>query len=459
MVQDPTTLGAAFPREFLFGVATAAYQIEGALTEDGRGESVWDRFLREPGFVVDGSDGAVAADHYHRWREDLGIMSELGLGAYRFSISWSRVQPAGSGAVNEAGLSFYDRLVDGLLERNIEPVATLFHSDMPAGLMDAGGWRARETSARFGDFAEHVARRIGDRVGSWFTIAEPYTLMRHSYVLGEHAPGLRLPTGAALPVMHHLLLGHGLATRAIRSHSQARIGLTNHSSPCRPASQTAEDVAANRMFETLRNHTVTDAVLLGRYPKELEALPDADWSAVQEADFDIITTPIDWLGLTYFHPIAVSAPEAAAADGPEPFDITVTGGEPKTTMGWPIVPAGLGEVLAALRHRYGDRLPSIVITENGCSTPDQPSAEGHVEDPQRIRFLAGHLQVLAEAIRSGIRIDGYFIWSFLDHFEWELGYTKRWGIVYVDFDTQRRTLKASAHWYRDLIENWRSAQV
>jgi beta-glucosidase len=445
-----------FPRGFLFGVATAAYQIEGALTEDGRGESVWDRFLRQPGLVVDGSDGAVAADHYHRWREDLGIMTELGLGAYRFSISWSRVQPDGGGAVNEAGLAFYDRLVDGLLERNIEPVATLFHSDMPAALMDNGGWRARETSAQFGDFAEHVARRIGDRVSNWFTIAEPYTLMRHSYVLGEHAPGLRLSTGAALPVMHHLLLGHGLATRAIRSHSKARIGLTNHSSPCQPVSQTAEDVAANTMFETLRNHTVTDAILLGRYPEELEALPDADWSAVLENDFEIIQTPVDWLGLTYFHPIAVSS---AAPHGSEPFDIAVTGGEPETTMGWPIVPAGLGEILTRLQDRYGDRLPPIVITENGCSMPDRLSDEGRVDDPRRIRFLADHLKVLAGAIQSGIRIDGYFIWSFLDHFEWELGYTKRWGIVYVDFETQRRTLKSSAHWYRELIEGWRSAQV
>ena len=457
IAETPAALGATFPRDFLFGVANAAYQVEGALAEDGRGESVWDRFLREPGRVVDGSDGSVSANHYHRWREDLGIMTELGLSAYRFSVCWSRVQPTGSGAVNEAGLGFYDRLVDGLLERGIEPIATLFHSDMPAALMENGGWCARETSTRFADFAEHVARRLGDRVRSWFTIAEPYTLMRHSYVLGEHAPGFRLSTGAALPVMHHLLLGHGLATRAIRAHSNARIGLTNHSSPCRPASNAPEDRAATVLFDALRNNLVTDAVLLGRYPKELEALPDANWSAVREGDLDIIKAPIDWLGLTYFHPLTVTALKPAATPALEPFEVEVTGGAAETTMGWPIVPSGLGEVLTALRDRYGDKLPPVVITENGCSMPDQLSEDGRVDDPGRIRFLSGHLQVLTEAMRSGIRVDGYFVWSFLDHFEWELGYTKRWGIVYVDFATQQRTLKSSARWYRELIESWRSA--
>lgn len=456
-IEPPAALGAAFPRQFQWGVATAAYQVEGALAEDGRGESIWDRFLREPGRVVDGTDGATAADHYHRWREDIRIMADLGLSAYRFSISWSRIQPTGSGAANEAGLAFYERLVDGLLEHGIEPVATLFHSDMPAALADIGGWRTRDTSARFAEFAEHVARRLGGRVRDWFTIAEPYTVMRHSYVLGEHAPGVRLSTGAALPVMHHLLLGHGLATAAIRAHSNARIGLTNHSSPCRPASDAPADRAASVLFDTLRNHVVTEAILLGRYPKELEALPGADWSAVREGDFKIITAPVDWLGLTYFHPLTVKAPASATTPALEPFDVAVTGGAPETTMGWPIVPAGLGEVLTALRDRYGDRLPPVVITENGCSTPDRLADDGRVDDPIRVGFLSGHIEALAEAMRSGIRVEGYFIWSFLDHFEWDLGYTTRWGIVYVDFATQQRTLKSSAQWYRKLIASWRSA--
>ncbi|QIG50478.1 beta-glucosidase [Nordella sp. HKS 07] len=456
-VDNPAALGAAFPRNFLWGVATAAYQVEGALDEDGRGESIWDRFLREPGRVVDGSDGSIAANHYHRWREDIDLMAALALGAYRFSVSWSRIQPAGRGPANEAGLAFYDRLVDGLLERGIDPVITLLHSDMPAALQDAGGWLARDTSSHFGAFAELVARRLGDRVRNWFTVAEPYTVMRHSHVIGDHAPGLKMPTGAALPVIHHLLLGHGLATTAIRAQAQARIGLTNHSSPTRPASTAAADVAANAWFDALRNYIVTDAILFGRYPEELESLPGADWSQCRAGDFDIIKTPIDWLGLTYFHPFATGAPKSTEA-ALEPFEAVATGGVPQTTMGWPIVPSGLGEVLTALRHRYGDRLPPLVITENGCSLPDDITEDGRIDDPVRIGYLAGHLNVLAEALRAGIRIDGYFIWSFLDHFEWDLGYTTRWGIVHVDFPTQRRTFKSSAHWYRRLIEDWRTSR-
>lgn len=456
MSLDPAALGAAFPRDFLWGVATAAYQVEGALTEDGRGESIWDRYLRAPGRVIDGSDGSVAVDHYHRWRDDIALMSELGLGAYRFSLSWSRIQPSGKGPANEAGLAFYDRLVDGLLERGIDPVVTLLHSDMPAALQDEGGWLARDTSRHFAAFADVVARRLGDRVKSWFTVAEPYTVIRHSFVLGDHAPGLRLATGAALPVIHHLLLGHGLANAAIRSHANARIGLTNHSSPTRPASGDPADVAANAWFDALRNHMVTDAILLGHYPKELETLPGADWSAICEGDFDIITTPVDWLGLTYFHPYVTGAPKTGEAAAREPFEPLVTGGDPQTTMGWPIVPSGLGDILTDLRARYGDRLPPLVVTENGCSLTDEITADGHIDDPLRIGFLAGHLNVIADALRAGIRIEGYFIWSFLDHFEWDLGYTTRWGIVHVDFPTQRRTLKASAHWYRRLIAAWRS---
>lgn len=456
-IENPTALGAAFPRGFLWGVATAAYQVEGALTEDGRGESNWDRYLRAPGRVVDGSDGSPAADHYHRWREDIAIMSALGLSAYRFSLSWSRIQPNGKGSGNEAGLAFYDRLVDGLLAQGIDPVVTLLHSDMPAVLDDEGGWRARATSARFGDFAGIVAKQLGDRVKSWFTVAEPYTVMRHSYVIGDHAPGMRLPTGAALPVLHHLLLAHGLATAAIRGHSrQARIGLTNHSSPTRPASSEPADIAANGWFDALRNYAVTDALLRGCYPKELEDLPGADWSAVRDGDFDIIRAPVDWLGLTYFHPFATGAPKGAETAAREPFDPIVTGGAPQTTMGWPIAPSGLADVLTALKDRYGDGLPPLVVTENGCSLTDEMAENGHVDDRLRIEFLAGHLNALAEASRAGIRIDGYFVWSFLDHFEWDLGYTTRWGIVHVDFPTQRRTLKASAHWYRRLIESWRS---
>lgn len=456
-IENPASLGAAFPRDFLWGVATAAYQVEGALDEDGRGESNWDRFLRAPGRVVDGSDGSVAADHYHRWREDIALMSALGLGAYRFSLSWSRIQPAGRGPANEAGLAFYDRLVDGLLEQGIDPVVTLLHSDMPAALDDDGGWMARETSAYFGDFAAIVARRLGDRVKSWFTVAEPYTVMRHSYVLGDHAPGMRLPTGAALPVLHHLLLAHGLATTAIRGFTrEARIGLTNHSSSTRPASSAPADIAANAWFDALRNHAVTDAILLGRYPKELESLPGADWSAIRAGDFDIIASPVDWLGLTYFHPFVTGAPKSPEAAMREPFEPAVTGGAPATTMGWPIAPSGLGDILSGLHARYGDRLPPLVVTENGCSLADEIGPDGRVDDPLRIEFLAGHLNVLAGARRAGIRIDGYFIWSFLDHFEWDLGYTRRWGIVFVDFPTQRRTLKASGHWYRRLIEAWRS---
>lgn len=454
-VDRTAALASAFPADFLWGVASAAYQIEGALTEDLRGESIWDRYLRDPGRVIDGSDGSVAADHYHRWREDVDLLSSLGLGAYRFSISWSRVLPSGLGPVNEAGLDFYERLVDRLLHRGIDPIVTLFHSDMPLGIQAGGGWFTRETSKHFARFAEIVAKRLGDRVKGWFTIAEPYTVMRLSYTRGEHAPGLRTPLGKTMTVAHHLLLGHGLATRAIRQNSKSRIGLTNHSSPTVPASDAPADILAHRYFDALTNHLVTDAVLLGRYPEALANLPDADFSSVRGGDFDIIQTPIDWLGLTYFHPTLTSAPKTAEQAALEPFDTSPTGGPAETTMGWPVVPAGLGDVIDGLRLRYGKRLPPLVIAENGCSLPDVPGSDGGIDDRARIEFVSGHLGALADAARRGIRIDGYFIWSFLDHFEWDLGFTKRWGIVHVDFDTQKRTPKASAYWYRDLIRQLR----
>ncbi len=436
-----------FPPGFAWGVATAAYQIEGAVAEDGRTDSVWDTFCRKPGVIRDGHTGDVADDHYHRWREDVALMARLGIDAYRFSISWPRVQPGGTGKANPAGLDFYERLTDALLAEGITPIPTLFHWDLPQELEEAGGWLARDTAARFADYAGLAAERLADRIDTWITLNEPFIVMAFGYALGIHAPGKALMLGA-LPTAHHQLLGHGLATTALRSAGASRILITNNYSPGWPASAAAADVAAAAAWDALQNQLFTDPVLLGRYP-DLSAFdlgPDG-LECVRDGDLEVISAPIDGLGVNYYMPTRVSA----LADSPLPFQMEPIEGYPVTAFGWPVVPAGLTAMLVQLRDRYEDLLPPVYITENGCSVADEPAADDSIDDQFRIGYLDGHIRAVADAIAAGVDVRGYLVWSLMDNFEWSEGYHQRFGLVYVDYESQRRAPKASYAWYRDMI--------
>jgi beta-glucosidase len=436
-----------FPDGFAWGVATAAYQIEGAVAEDGRTDSVWDVFCRQPGAVRDGDTGDVADDHYHRWQEDVALMAGLGIGAYRFSIGWPRVQPGGTGKANEAGLDFYDRLTDALLAAGITPLPTLFHWDLPQELEEAGGWLSRDTAARFADYAALTAERLADRIDTWITVNEPFVVMAFGYALGMHAPGKALMLGA-LPAAHHQLLGHGLATAALRSAGVQRVLITNNYSPVWAASASAADTAAAAAFDTLQNRLFTDPVLLGRYP-DLSAygLGPAGLDFVRDGDLATISAPVDGLGVNYYNPTRISA----LPDSPLPFQLEPIEGYPVTAFGWPVVPAGLTELLVYLRDQYGDRLPPVYITENGCSATDEVAADGSIDDQFRIGYLDGHIRAVADAIAAGVDVRGYLTWTMLDNFEWAEGFRQRFGLVHVDYATQRRTPKASYAWYRDLI--------
>jgi beta-glucosidase len=439
-----------FPEGFLWGVSTSAYQVEGATDVDGRSASTWDTFTATPGRVLGGDTGRTATDHYHRYREDVALMGELGVDAYRFSVSWSRVLPEGDGVVNQAGLDFYDRLVDELCAQGIAPAVTLFHWDTPQVLEDKGGWLERDTAFRFADYAAAVAERLGDRVRMWMPLNEPMVLTLFGYAVGAHAPGRELMF-EALPVAHHQLLAHGLATRALRAAGATSIGIANHHVPVWPASASAADRNAAALYDGLVNDMFAAPVLTGRYPTD--ELAAAMPGPVAE-DLEIISTPLDWYGVNYYLPSKVAAPSASDAptvvDGvamPEglPFDFPVIDGYPLTDFGWPVVPHGLQETLNTLVDRYGEHLPPIYITENGCAYHDE------VHDRRRIDFLEGHLGAVHRAVADGIDVRGYFVWSLVDNFEWAVGYSQRFGLVHVDFDTLARTPKDSFHWYRDLI--------
>ncbi|MFJ4798883.1 GH1 family beta-glucosidase [Kitasatospora purpeofusca] len=429
------------PTGFRWGVATAAHQIEGAVDEDGRGPSIWDTFTARPGAVRDGHTGAVACDHYHRYPEDIELMRGLGLDGYRFSIAWPRIQPTGSGPANPAGLAFYDRLVDALLEAGITPLPTLFHWDLPQALEDRGGWLNRDTAHRFADYTALVADRLGDRVPAWITLNEPFVHMVYGYALGIHAPGRALMLDA-LPVAHHQLLAHGLAASLLHERG-LDVLISNNLTPVEPASPSPADLAAADAYDTLHNRLFTDPLLLGRYP-DLTAFgtgPDLH-GAVHPGDLDLITaTPLTGLGVNYYNPTRIAAP----TDPSLPFTFAEIPDVPHTAFGWPIVPDGLRDLLVGLRDRYGTALPPITITENGCST-----TEG-LDDPTRISYLATHLDALATAVAAGVDVRGYYTWSLLDNFEWAEGYHQRFGLVHVDFDTQQRSPRASYTWYRDLI--------
>ncbi|MFG3227250.1 GH1 family beta-glucosidase [Kitasatospora sp. NPDC048194] len=431
------------PAGFRWGAATAAYQIEGAVDEDGRGPSVWDTFVTRPGAVRDGHTGAVACDHYHRYPEDIALMRGLGLDGYRFSISWPRVVPTGSGPVNPAGLAFYDRLVDALLEAGITPLPTLFHWDLPQGLEDHGGWLNRDTAYRFAEYAAIVADRLGDRIPAWITLNEPFVHTVFGYALGVHAPGRTLMF-EALPAAHHQLLGHGLAASVLHERG-LEVMLSNNLTLVEPASDSAADAAAAEAYDVLHNRLFTDPVLLGRYPDlSVLGVPDDVFGAVRPGDLGLIHSPgLDGLGLNFYNPTRVAAP----TDPGLPFDLVDIPDVPHTAFGWPVVPGALTGLLLGLRDTYGKALPPVTITENGCSVeeftdPDQP----------RIDFLAAHLDALGRAVAEGVDVRGYYTWSLLDNFEWAEGlFGQRFGLVHVDFATQVRTPRASYAWYRDLI--------
>jgi beta-glucosidase len=426
----------AFPPEFQWGVATSAFQIEGATGSDGRGVSTWDTFCREPGRIRGGANADVACDHYHRWPEDLDLIAGLGARAYRFSIAWPRVQPSGTGAVNAKGLDFYDRLVDGLASRGLAAVPTLFHWDLPQPLEDAGGWMNRDTAARFAEYAAIVAERLADRVSLWITLNEPMVVMAYGYAFGTHAPGQTLMLGA-LPTAHHQLLGHGLATTALRAAGADRIGIANNYTPAQAASDRPEDLAAAEAFDNLLNWQFTDPILRGAYPDLGVDLPH-----VRDGDLATIVAPIDVLGVNYYSPVGVAA---SGAGEPLPFTMTEVPGAPLTGMGWPVVPDALRRLLLTLRTRYGAALPPIQITESGCSYDES------LDDRARIDYLSGHVDAVRAAMDAGVDVGGYYVWSLLDNFEWSEGYGPRFGLVHVDYETQRRTPRSSYAWYRDLI--------
>ncbi|MGC5032243.1 GH1 family beta-glucosidase [Micromonospora sp. DT229] len=433
----------SFPTGFRWGVSTSAYQIEGAADTDGRGPSIWDTFAHTPGRIADGSSGQVACDHYHRYPEDIALMAELGVSAYRFSVAWPRVRPTGSGAVNPAGLDFYERLVDGLLDRGIEPVATLFHWDLPQPIEDTGGWLNRDTAHRFAEYADLVAERLGDRVALWITLNEPFIHMSLGHGTGGHAPGRALLFDA-FPVAHHQLLGHGLAVAALRARTAAPVAIANNYSPVRPAGDTPADLAAVAGYEALHNRLFTDPLLGRGYPTEL----GFDQSAVRDGDLAVIAAPLDVLGVNYYNPTAVRAAEPGS---PLPFELVPLQGYPRTAFDWPVAPEGLRELLGWLHGRYGADLPPIQITENGCAYDDVPDADGRVHDPDRIAYLDSHLRAVRAAIDDGVEVTGYFVWSLLDNWEWAEGFTKRFGLVHVDYPTQRRTPKSSYAWLREVI--------
>jgi beta-glucosidase len=441
---------AGFPRDFVWGVAASAYQIEGAVAEGGRVPSVWDTFSHRAGAVADGQTGDVGCDHFHQWREDVALMADLGVDAYRLSVAWPRVIDA-SGAPNPVGLDFYDRLLDALGERGITPVVNLFHWDLPQWLQDRGGWLQRDTAYRFAEYAAVVAARLGDRVGAWAAINEMFEHFVLGHVVGEHAPGLRLALTEAGPVAHHLLLAHGSAVAALRSAGPTPIMAINSYAPARPVTDSPADVAAAAFYDTMQNRLFTDPLLLGTYPEE--ALPLVE-PAIRDGDMALIAGPVDLWGVNYYTVNAVRA-----IDGDIPLEVVPPAGLPVTAFGWAVAPDGLTEVLLGLRERYGDRLPPLVVTENGCAVDDVVDAAGRCDDPARVSFLAAHLDAVRVALDAGVDVRGFYVWSLLDNFEWAEGFTKRFGLVHVDYATRRRTPKTSFGWLREQIQASRAARI
>lgn len=442
-----------FPQTFLWGSATASYQIEGAWQEDGKGESIWDRFSHMPGKVRDGSNGDVACDHYHRWPEDIALMKDLGLQAYRFSIGWPRILPEGIGAINPKGIDFYSRLVDGLLEAGITPFATLYHWDLPQALQDRGGWPHRSTAEAFVEYADAITRALGDRVKHWITHNEPWCAGMLSHQVGEQAPGWR-DWYAGLAASHHILLSHGWAVPVIRRNSPgAEVGITLNFTIAATANRTPENLDAVRLLDGYFNRWFIDPLYGRRYPADMvdaylkaDLLPSGELDFVADGDFDAIAVHTDFLGVNYYTRAVVKAGSGGSdyfADDLENATLE------RTDMGWEIYPKGLYDLLCRLHFEY--QPAKIYLTENGASYADAPDADGKVHDTRRIDYLRSHFIKAHEAMAAGVPLAGYFVWSFMDNFEWAKGYTERFGIVWIDYETQQRIVKDSAYWFQQVI--------
>ena len=449
-----------FPHNFLWGAATAAYQVEGAASEDGRGLSIWDTFSHTPGKTDNGDTGDVACDMYHHYPADVALMKELGIKAFRLSISWSRLFPNGDEVREERGFAFYDNLINELLSQGITPYVTLYHWDLPQALEDKGGWRSRETVTAFGKYAAAVAEHFGDRVKHFAPINEPWCVAWLGHGLGVHAPGISdRPT--AFKVAHHTVIAHATAVNAMRAvRSDLKIGpvLNQANYPADDPSD-PNQAHASAILDAIQNRWWMDAIFYGKYPQILvDEFGEEFLDAILPGDMELAQTKNDWLGINYYFDTRVGASDSAKTvefDNSAFLGLTIDS-TPKgdlTDMGWPITPEGLTTMLVRWKNEFGSRLPQIFITENGCAYPDGPDATGKINDLRRISYLDKHLNALSDAIDQGVNLGGYFQWSLLDNFEWSLGYQKRFGIVFVDYETQQRTPKESAHWYSQVIHN------
>jgi beta-glucosidase len=438
-----------FPKGFIWGASTSAYQIEGAWDEDGKGKSIWDVFSHTPGKIYRDANGDIASDHYHRWQEDLELAKALNLNAYRFSIAWTRILPEGSGQVNRKGVDFYSRLIDRLLELGIEPFPTLFHYDLPLALQEKGGWPARDTALRFAEYAAVVGRAYGDRINHWITHNEPFVTAMLGYYLGMHAPGIQ-DMSAALQSTHNLLLSHGLAVQELRKtgKSGVKIGAAINLAPVMPASDSVEDNAAANRYDAIANRMILDPLFYGRYPEEMKSFFQALDDGKLSDDLKIIAVPTDFLGVNYYSRTVVK-------HDPDVPLLELSFVEPvgnEYSMMWEIYPEGLYDLLLRIQKDY--KPETILITENGVPVPEDVDQDGRVRDERRIRYLRNHLVQVHKAMVTGVPIQGYFVWSLLDNYEWALGYRPRFGLIHVDFDTQKRTIKDSGLWFSRLaMEN------
>jgi beta-glucosidase len=438
---------AAFPEGFLWGAATSAYQVEGSPLADGAGPSIWHAFSHTPGRIADAQTGDVACDHYRRYAQDLVLMADLGLTAYRFSINWARVFPEGTGSVNPKGLDFYRRLVDGLLACGIAPMATLYHWDLPLALQGRGGWLNRDSAGWFGDYAQAVFRALDDRVPLWATLNEPWVAAVGGYLAGDLAPGHSNAAEAAL-VGHNLLRAHGSAVQAYRAEGCREIGLVVNLEPQHPATDTEQDRTAAARRDAFINRWFLDPALLGHYPEALIEGFGPAWPDFPAEDLRLIREPLDFVGVNYYSRSVVRHAEAAV---PSSAERVRQDGRPHTAMDWEVYPEGLTETLVRVKERYGN--PPLYVTENGAAFPDPPPQGGLVADPERVAYLRSHLQATFVALCQGVDLRGYFAWSLLDNFEWAYGYTKRFGLVHVDYATLARTPKASARFYAEVIRS------